>query len=360
MTTARPTCYDGDIGIALIKNGRELKFAGASISRVEYSRELDAISSATVNLITPGADCCGLLGVADHYNTELIIFQTNPITARDEVVWRGPCFTVDYGRGVVDIVAKDVLHWLEVRRIEVDYNFVRADVSDIFVELATYALEKDPTHQPTYSFVTSKSGVLEDRLVEAASGRMAWAVSGEMLQSGLDVTTFGSRIIVGLPAFTPLTLKDTDVLGEVRVTKDGADFANHVFANASRDIVGTYPPGPAAGSNGYPLVETTISDSQLQDVASAQAAARARYDFSAGGVRRVNASGGLVLLPSSGIDPRTLVAGQLFNFQATESCYGAEETLRLGRLTVVSEEGVRTSTIELQPTGTLPGASDAA
>lgn len=340
----------GDYGISLVKNGIKLGTAGAKLRRIEYGRVLDGISTATVDLITAGADCCGQLGAVDHWNTELVITAANPVNGRDDVLWRGPVRKPIFRRGSVTIEATDVLSWLQVRMLEQDFDLASQDVSDIFITLATYALEKggDP---PTYSFLRYDSGTVEARKVEAAALRMAWNVVTEMLEAGLDVTAFGSRIVVGVPNFTALNLTDNDVLGSVEVTKDGDAYLNRAIGNASRDIVGIWPAGPPAGQNGYPLVEGVVVDSQLPDIASAQAAAKARHDFAAAGVRRVRASGGLVLLPSSGIDPRSLVPGQLINFAATETCYAANETLRLGKLTVVVEKGRETATIDLQPVG---------
>lgn len=350
-----PSCTYGEWGVTFVKNGTKLGGAGASVSMIEYGRVLDAPSQATVEIITAGDDCCGQLAAVDHYNTDMLITCVNPLTEQHEVMWRGPVTKPEFFRGRMTVVAKDVLHWLEVRLLEQAFNFVTKDVSDIFVDLATYALTKDPNNTPVYEMVVTSSGTSESRVIDPLAGRMTWSVMQEMLDAGLDVTTFGSNILVGIPAFTTLDLRDTDVLGDVSIAKAGEDFTNRVVANASRDITGVYPPGPAAGSGGYPLVETKLDDTQLTDAAGALAAAKAKYDFSAGGARRVHADGGLQLLPGSKIDYKRLLAGQLFNFTATEACYSATETLRLGRLTTrVDDKGV-TNTIELQPAGNLQG-----
>lgn len=344
----------GQYGIALIKNGVKLSTAGAKITRIEYGRKLDAISDAKIELSTAGKNCCGQLAAVDHWNTDLVITAVNSSTGEDEVLWRGPVIKPVYRKGSMTIIAKDVLAWLERRLIEQDFDFpAGTDTSDIFISLANYAYSKDPTDIPVFEIKRYNSGTLEARKVEAASQRMTWNVVSEMLDAGLDVTTFGKYIVVGLPNFSTFKLDDTKVLGEVEIEKDGDEFADRVVANASRDITGIFPPGPPAGANGYPLVEGTVVDSQLPDIASAEAAAKARYDFAAQGVRRVRASGGLQLLPNSKIDPRTLLAGQLINFAATETCYKASETLRVGGLTVVVEKGKETATIELQPMGAI-------
>jgi hypothetical protein len=351
------SCQLGEYGVALIKNGTKLSTAGAVIQQIDWSRTLDAVSTASVNLITAGEDCCGQLGAVDHWNTDLVIFCNNPATNKDEVVWRGPVRKATFRRGSVLIEATDMLSWMQVRLLEQAFDFVSKDTVDIFEALLTYAMTKDPANIPAYTLLKYTSGVIESRKVDPEALRMTFNVVSEMLDAGLDITTYGSTIIAGTPAFGTLELKDTDVVGNVEVVKEGDDFANRVLANASRDIVGTFPPGAPSAVNGYPLVETLVSDTQLQDQASAQAAAQARYDFSSKGVRRVRAGGGLILLPSSKINAKTLIAGQLFNFQATETCYTARETMRLGRLGVTITKGQQTATIDLQPAGAFQGGA---
>jgi hypothetical protein len=352
-----PSCQLDSYGVAFIKNGVKLKTAGAKATKINWSRVLDGISTAQVDFVTAGTDCCGQLGAIDHWNTEMIVFATNQETGLDDVVWRGPCQVPTFERGIVTVPAIDVLGWLQVRIAEMVMDFVDMDVTDIFEQLADYALNKDAANIPVYSILKVTSGTVESRSVDPASLRMVWSIVQEMLDAGLDITTFGSQIIAGIPAFTTIELKDTGVLGSVQVLKDGKEFGNRIVGNASRDVTGVYPPGPPAGSNGYPLVEVVASDTQLTDEASAIAAAKARYDYSANGVRRVRSSGGLTLLPSSGIDVKRLIAGQLFNFAATETCYSARETLRLGKLDVTVTQGRETATIDLQPVGGVQGGT---
>lgn len=351
------SCSLRDYSVSLTKNGRELTIGqNASLQRIQYGRRLDAISTASVLINTPSEDCCGQLAAADHWNTDLIISSRNDATGLDEVVWRGPCKKPRYRRGQVQIDASDVLVWLQVRAMLNDLTFTSLDVSDIFIGIWNDAVVAiDP---PVHSIARFDSGLVESRKIEASSQRMGWNVVSEMLEAGLDVTTFGSQVVVGVPAFTAINLKDTDVVGEVEVVKDGDEFGNRIIAGASRDIVGIFPPGPRQGRNGYPLVEVIVSDSQLSDQQSADNAAKARYDYSGErGVRRVVAEGGLKLLPTSGIDVRRVIAGQLINFAATETCYTATETFRLGSLDVVVEKAIEDVTIGLQPLGGVAGGA---
>lgn len=351
-------CGLNEYRVQLIKNGRALSLAGSRILTLNYSRVLDDVSAAGVTFFTPEG-CCGQLGQVDHWNTDLLISYVNPLTGDDEELWRGPCLKPSYGKGTVTISAFDVLKWQQARVCPDDLTFTDEDLTDIAIAVWNSAVMS--VDAPVSSIVSYPSGVKESRKVEKSSYRYAWNVTDEMLKSGLDVTTFGSQVIFGMPPFQPVTLTDKDLTGSdpVTVDKDGSVFANLVYAKASEDIVGQYPPGARAGSstyprNGYPLVEFVDSDSQITDQQSANNAAKARWDFSHNGVRRVRADGGLTLAPTDEpkINTKTVIAGQLINFAAKETCYEATETLRLGRLDVVVAAGTETATITLQPMGT--------
>ena len=168
-------------GIALVKNGVKLGTAGAKIQRIEYDRVVDGISKARVDLVTAGDNCCGQLAAVDHWNTDLLITTYNTDTGLDEVLWRGPVRKPTFRRGSVTIEATDVLSWLQVRMLEQAFDFVNEDTSDIFIDLATYALTKDPNHRPVYEFVRYLSGTTESRTIDTAALRMTWNVVTEML-----------------------------------------------------------------------------------------------------------------------------------------------------------------------------------
>lgn len=340
-------CLLGDYQIALVKNGRKLSTGLSQLERIAYARVLDDVSAASVDIATTGPDCCGQLAAVDHWNTDLII------AANGNEMWRGPVRKVMYRRGGVRIEAQDMLAWLAVRILQNDLDFADADLTDIFVGVWNDAVASvDP---PAAELVLYPSGVTESRQIKASQLRRAWNVAQEMLQTGLDVTTYGSRVVAGIPAFRAITMTDLDVQGSIEVVKDGDEFANRIIGDASRNLTAIYPPGPRMGSNGYPLVEDVIQDSQLSDQQSVENAAKARWDFSSRGVRRVRANGGLTLLPTAKLDHRTVIAGQLITFSATQTCYTASETLRLGRLDVVVEKGKETATIDLQPIGGVQG-----
>lgn len=347
MTTP---CQLGAYEVRLVNGGVTLPVGRSTLERIEYGRVLDGVSRGSATFAVPGIDCCGQLAAADHDKTDLVIIEDK------EEIWRGPARRVRYRRGRVIVEANDVTSWLGRRIMPEDLVFDDEDVVDIAEAIWESAVAS--VDAPIYEIVKFTSGVRESRRVKASDYRYARAEIQEMLDAGLDITAFGRRIILGMPAFTPIDLTDLDVEGDVEVVKDGDEYAGRIIADANASTTAIYPPGPRKGSNGYPLVEARLYDPGLEDQSSADNAAKARYDFSSNGVRRVRAQNGLILLPNSRIDHRRLIAGQLVNFTATETCYTATETLRLGSLTCVVEGGEERVTIDLQPLGAVNGLED--
>lgn len=327
----------------LVKRGVVLDSQSAQIQRIEWERAVDTISTAQVTFVTAGDNCCGQLGLVDHEDTDLVILSDGIVR------WRGPVMRAAYGRGYTRVEAKDMLAWLTMRVIREDRTYDDEDLSDIFVEIWNESVASiDP---PVHDLVVQKSGVRETRQVRRQEFRLAWNVVREMLDTGLDVTTFGSRIMVGQHQQEPIILTMDDIQGDVEIVKDGDAFRNFIYTDAADDITGIYPDGDPRGSNGYPLVEYVNVDSQIPDVESATRASQSMYDFAARGIRRVRANGGLVLLPSRDLDYRDIIAGRPVTFTANETCYTQTETLRLGSMRVVAEAGVDRVEINLQPLG---------
>jgi len=334
--------------VTLVKSGIALEAGRSKIESIEWDRQVDQISRASVSYIVANQDCCGQLGLVDHMNTDLVI------TAGDDgVVWRGPVMRATYGRGRVIVEAADVLAWLERRFVRDDIQTTSEDVSDTFVRIWNSAVASiDP---PKHEIIVRPSGVIESRRIKASNYTIAMKAVREMLDTGLDITTVGSRILVGMIAQNPISLSSKDVLGDVRVVKDGDMFANRVITDASGGSIGIYPPGPASSQGGYPLVELSNYDPGITDVASANNASKSRYDFSAAGIRRIHADGGLILRPNPNLNPRNLIAGMPINFKAEDTCYTLEETFRLGRISFSISAGREIVTIDLQPLGSVTG-----
>lgn len=338
-----------DYDVSLIKMGVPLAAGKSRIEKLNWGRSLDQISRAGVSFITAGDDCCGQLDLVDHFNTDLVV------STDGNVRWRGPVTRVEYSRGRVNVEAADLLEWLNVRFIRDNLVFSSQDVSNIFVGIWNSAVNS--IDAPVHELIVRPSGVIESSSFKANNNSIAMKKVREMLDSGLDLTTVGSRILVGIMSQSPIELGMNDVQGNVTIVKDGDIFANRVATDASNGNVGIYPSGTAKGINGYPLVEYSNYAPNITDISGATNASKSRYDLTGRGVRRVHADGGLVLLPSINRNPRDWIAGMPINFTADETCYKLTETFRLGSINFEVSAGRETATIELQPLGALQGLS---
>lgn len=345
MAAKEAFCEELGFDIELMKDGREVVRGQQSRLRtLSYGRVTSAVSTATVEIFVPSRECAGSLAVADYDNTTLTI------TEGTNEAWYGRVSAVEYSIDSVVIEAEDLLSWLNRRLLRTDLIYTTPEAIEL-IALEIYNQVVMSVDPPEVVLHTYLSGIAEARQMLGSQNRYGWSIISEMLETGLDVTTFGRQILFGLPNFgKPINMTDQDVIGDVRVRKDGADAGNFVVVDAQNDTAATYPP-VRERTNGYPVVDVVISDGQITDATSAASAAKARYDWSARGVRRVKASGGLVLSPNSKIDARKLIAGQPINFTATQTCYTATETLRLGSVQTQVAAGVRQDTIDLQPLG---------
>ena len=100
-------------------------------------------------------------------------------------------------------------------------------------------------------------------------------------------------------------------------------------------------------------MEDTIIDEQLADQASANAAAKARVDYSPKVPRIVQASDALVLRPTAPVTIRGLVPSAIVNLDSHGLCYSQVEQYRLGKVSTTVTGSEEKVSITLQPVGTL-------
>lgn len=338
-------CEDHDYEILLEKDGQTISRGQKSRLRtVSYGRVLDGISTAEVDIKVPGADCLGQLGAVDHWNTTLTVLH------RDTEVWHGPvkqsriALNGDYCR----INAVDLLGWGDKRYPREDITYTDEDLSTIGRGVFEHCVMG--VDAPDARIHEWPSGIRASREMLVSQNRKCWAILSEMLDTGLDVTTFGRQVLFGLPLFEVKHITNRDIIGDVELVRDGDDMATWVAMDAQNKIMGSYP-DERRGQNGYPLLEEIMSDSQLTDEESALAAAKRRYEWSQNGVRRVRADGGLQITPTSKLDARTLICGQPINFTSEDMNVGPTETLRLGSVNVQVDSAGEAATIDLQPLG---------
>lgn len=316
----------------------------SNIQELTWSRILDDSSDATMQYIISDDSCCSILGDIEPYAHEVGVFRN------EKLVWYGWVLNVEYKRNEVNIDAFDALGWLKRRLVHTTMTWADVDLSDIFLDLWNDAMAPSPIRAQV---VTTSSGVRESRESKTNTNRATWASVKEMLDTGLDVTTFGQTVLAGIIHTTkPIEIFLPDVDGDVALTKLGSEYANRIIVDSSNTIRAIYPPNVEPTANSYyPLVEETIYDPQLQDQVSAENAAKSRYEYSRRVPRVIRTQDSLVLQPNFDININDLIPGIRVIVDTKGLCYETKQEFRLGMVNVTVSGGQEKVAVSLQPTG---------
>ncbi|MGW4825240.1 hypothetical protein ACWEP4_41710 [Streptomyces sp. NPDC004227] len=95
----------GTHSCAVLDRSGAMVAVGEVLTEVEWTRTLDAISTARV-LINPDGDCCNRLGRVSTWRNRLVLFRDG------RYVWDGPITGISWKLGAIELQAKDVLAWL--------------------------------------------------------------------------------------------------------------------------------------------------------------------------------------------------------------------------------------------------------
>lgn len=341
---------DFDYQIKYFDRGGRSMDSPQNLMTLNWGRKLDDISKARLNYFISDDSCCAQLGSLEPFAHSVGIYRSGTM------VWYGWILNVEYGRDDVQVDAFDALGWLRKRRIRSDLSFTGTDVSEIFEAIWHDAMDISPV---AAEVLTTPTGIFESRIMLESEYRLAWNVIKEMLDTGLDVTAFGQKILAGIIYTTkPIEIRLADVEGDVRLTKLGNEFANGIIFDANENTVAEFPP-LASGDEFYPLVEEIIKDSQVQDQQSADNAARSRFEYSRRVPRVITTQDSLVLHPNLNINLNDLIPGTRVIVDTEGLCLSTKMELRLGTVDVTVEGGEEKISVSLQPTGTRDSLADA-
>lgn len=316
----------------------------SNITDLNWQRRLDDDSKSSLTYLISSDDCCSELGKLEPIANEVGIYRNGTM------VWYGWILNIEYSRSEVNIDAFDALGWLKRRLVHSNMDFINEELSTIFLALWNDAMAPSPIRAQV---LTSPTGVRESRSVKTNTNRATWSSVKEMLDTGLDVTTFGQTVLAGIVHTTkPIEINLPDVEGDVTVSKLGSEYANRITVDASESIRYTYPPTLDPSANDlYPLVEDVIYDPQIQDIQSAENAAKSRYEYSRRVPRVITTRDSLVLQPNLDIDVNDLIPGVRVIVDTTGLCYATKQEFRLGQVDVNMSSGREKVSISLQPTG---------
>lgn len=293
------------------------------ISAIEWGRRLDAASDASVTHDVGEEGCCDGLAMLEPFADQMAVHRG------DDLVWSGPVTQVRYKRGQTIVRAMDKLGWLLVRTLHQDHTFVATDLTTIFEAYWRDAIDVDPV---PYLLDTEPTGVLADRTEVAAQVRYAWQPVKELLDTGLDATALGDRIVAGLLDFGSIDLSTNDFQGDPEIVKDGNDYGNRIWVKGAGGIVGTA--GGLAGDDPYPLVELVRESNEIEDQSSADDQAASVLAFNERVPRFLQTPEGTALIVERAGGVQNLVPGLLVNLTTDGYCFEAVETYRLAQLRV--------------------------
>lgn len=212
------------------------------ITQVQWGRQRDDISFATVTVQFPDAECQQLLSDVRSSRHELVIFNG------DERVWEGPISLFNMTADGAVIEARDVMHYLFFTACRAGR---RSYPSETVIERAYgIMLAELDRKEALYPPINVLPHVR--RFVSAGDARTAKYtkrfettvyddIDAMAMRSGLDYTVIGRSILLfdthTVWATTPPVTQD-DFLSEITITEYGMQTATHAYATSFEGLWG--------------------------------------------------------------------------------------------------------------------------
>lgn len=230
------------------RGGWKQMIALTPLYRVKWERRRDDISTATVFLSTPGEKCASQLALLEAGRMELVIFRGT------ERVWEGPITRVAYKGSSVEIVASDVMHYVNrtAMRAEYDSRYPNTEYTMDRVEriLNTELSRKEALDPPVnvldhiqYLYSLPRTDSRTAAHTEAMQSTVFEHIDSYAARGGLDYTVVGRRILfwdVHQPIGQTATVTADDFLGDPVITQYGAELATQVYITDGKGHFGQY------------------------------------------------------------------------------------------------------------------------
>ena len=347
-----PTCLPGavlgvgdDIQVLLLTRGGGSVIAELNPVSGSFTRDVDATSTLEMTGVTSGLlgeSCCDNWDEVYPWNTEIIVYRDG----RD--AWCGPVTGVEFGYGTVKVTAADLTAWWDRRVLPADLNFVNVDIATIFETVATAAMSTDPV--ANFNITTTPTGILGSRTYLQTDYKYANDLLGELAKTGIDYSAYGRTILCGgeqVPADPYVVLTDEFWVQPPTISARGNDQATQVIV-LGKGVTGIAT-ATAAYTNFYGLLVRTFSENEIEDAASAQAAANTRLALLQDQLY-IEAGTGGGLKPTAPITLPELIPGIRVRVDSSASCRQVVADFRLKSVKVGFDGSV---SIDLQPLGTI-------
>jgi hypothetical protein len=314
------------------------------LTKVEWNRTLDAISTATVT-VQPDGDCCRALSRVRSWRHTLAIYRDG------QSCWTGPIVTPQWTADGVTIAAVDIIGWLAYRVPHHDMSFKALDLADIAANLIEDGFAPDdPGHQVQ---IVAPTRIRGDRSYTKDVGQTADHLD-DLADTGLDYTAVGSTILLLPEDFTGRvgSLTDADFPDGLTVSEDGTSLATRVVVagqqgqDGTPDIIGT-----AGGRDAYyGLLESYVSEPSVLDQPSADAAALSHLRASNPAPVFIT-SQQATLSPDAAVDVPSLVPGWCVDVTTTATCRTISQSMKIHSLKVTEDGSGETVAVTLAPAG---------
>lgn len=206
-----------------------------------WTRTLDGISTAQITVTVPGddADCADWLGQIRAWRHELVVFRD------DRRVWEGPISRVVFLPGLVQVLARDVLGWMDRRSHRGRFTDPANGVAEVIQAVQDACTYDDPNVADYVLGYTDQAPLVTTAVNRHDS--TYWDAIGDVLDQGVHVTAVG-RAVVSWAAAAPIsrtvTLESGSSLSaDVSVIEDGLSLATRAI-NTGGSTYGATSPEP--------------------------------------------------------------------------------------------------------------------
>lgn len=291
---------------------------GEILTEVEWTRSLDALSTARV-VIQPSGDCCGRLGRIGTWRNRLVLFRDGAY------VWDGPITGISWTLGQVEIRASDLLVWLDNRVPHESRSFASTDLAEVAAWLIEdgYAPD-DPGHTLE---VVGRAGIAGSRSYSAGIGQTGDHLR-QLAEAGIDFTAIGSKILILPETFCEPVgrLSDVDMPEGLEVAEDGLSIGTRWIVAGSEDS------GAIASYGGtdpyYGLHEKYVEQTEITDNASALAAAKARQRVTSTVPVFIDTAQ-VTISPLAAVNVPSLVPGWCLDVTSSSTCRDVSQRLKI-------------------------------
>jgi hypothetical protein len=309
------------------------------ITSIKWERVLNDTSTAEIEISVQGAgaECCGQLGQITEWCHELWIYRDG------QCVWQGPVVTVVAGRDTVTVTAHDVTAWLARLANYQTLTYGNWGPTSIVWDIITRNLRS------ALSVPADYPNMIDYMVVEGTDVRMNYrkgkwieyvlTIMDDLTQYGFQYTTVGRSLYLrDIKSATDLTqarLTSADLLGDVKVTRNGLGARTHGFATTQQQnqetgqwegkaylavLLGT-PYGRLDG-----IANFTDEDATTAQLRAAALSVRGnRYPAPVS----IDVTNNAQLSPTAPVTVDMLVPGETFDVALDDFCLPVQQSFRL-------------------------------